>query len=224
MNMVQNFSSAPAPAQDAHADLRARLLAEAEEIVSKQGLGALRARDLAQRAGCALGMIYKIFPDLHAIVLAVNSRTLHLLDKAIDNLGTDPDAIQVITDSDPPEIARLVQLALAYFDFAADNELRWRALFDHKMPAGQVVPDWHLAEHRRLFAHLEAPLRALFPETGEEFCMLLGRSLFSAIHGVVSLGLEEKLVTLPLPVLRRQTALIAAAASRGLIPSLMAQS
>ena len=75
----------------------------------------------------------------------------------------------------------------------------------------------------RIFAHLEAPIRALFPAMNDESCVTLSRSLFSAVHGVVSLGLEEKLILIPLPVLRRQTALIAAAASRGLSHMSLAQ-
>ena len=203
-------------AEDSHADLRDRLVDEAVKIIVEQGLTALRARDLAARANCALGMIYKLFPDLDAIVLAVNSRTLALLDVAIERVSADGDAKQATLASDPPEVMRLVQLALAYFDFAAANKFRWRALFDREMSAGHVIPDWHHAEHHRIFARLEAPVRALFPAMDDATCVTLSRSLFSAVHGVVSLGLEEKLILIPLPVLRRQTALIAAATSRGL--------
>ena len=57
-----------------------------------------------------------------------------------------------------------------------------------------AVPEWHAAEHRRVFGYVERPLRSMFPDAQDAAVMVLGRSLFSAVHGVVSLGLEEKLV------------------------------
>jgi AcrR family transcriptional regulator len=199
---------------DLHAALRDRLVAAAENVISEQGLTELRARDLAQRASCAVGMIYKLFPDLDAIIVAVNSRTLAQIALAIEQVGPDPDTDEALRPSDPPPVMRLVQLSIAYFDYAAANRLRWMALFTHNIPA---IPEWHHEEHRQLFARLEAPVRALLPGIDDETCALTSRSLFSAVHGIVSLGLDETLITISLPALRRQTALVTAAASRGLV-------
>jgi AcrR family transcriptional regulator len=44
---------------------------------------ALRARDVAQNVGCALGAIYNVFADLDALVLAVKERTLDMLEAEI---------------------------------------------------------------------------------------------------------------------------------------------
>jgi hypothetical protein len=46
--------------------------------------------------------------------------------------------------------------------------------------------------------------------------LLMARSLFSAVHGVVLLGLEEKLQRIPLPILREQLTLVVGALGRGL--------
>lgn len=202
-------------APDSHSRLHQALVGAAERRIVEAGLTALKARELAEEAGCATGMIYKVFQDLDAIILTVNLSTLELLGAALaqsDRL----DAGEFIAPHDRQEVKTLVRLALAYFDFAADNELRWRAVFEHEMPDGQVVPQVHLEAHQRLFAYVEEPLRAIVPGADEAACMLLGRSLFSAVHGVVDLGLKEKLVAVPRPLLRRQAALIAAAAARGL--------
>jgi AcrR family transcriptional regulator len=191
------------------------LIDAAERAIAAGGLSALHARDLARAVGCALGAIYNVVPDLHALVFLVNSRTLAMIEghiAASDGL----DVAAAITPADLPAIATLARLALAYFDFAAAHTMRWRALFEHHLPAGQEMPDWHLAEHRRLFLNIETPLRAMVPDADATTCMLLARSLFSAVHGIVSLGLEEKLVPLPLAVLRQQTVTVAAAAARGL--------
>jgi AcrR family transcriptional regulator len=201
-------NNAPPPLRDALVDV-------AEATIAASGLAALRTRDLADAAGCALGMIYKLFPNLDAVILAVNSRTLALLGSALAAAGA-LDVSAYVAPTDPEPVVALLRLALAYFDFAAANQRRWRALFDHRLPAGEVVPEWHLAEHQGLFVLVEGPLRLMQPQAADDALMVLGRSLFSAVHGVVSLGLEEKLVSLPHDVLRRQVGLIAAAAARGL--------
>jgi hypothetical protein len=46
---------------------------------------------------------------------------------------------------------------------------------------------------------------------------MLARSLFSAVHGIVTLGLEEKLGALSLEELRNQTTLIVSAIVTGLL-------
>ena len=60
--------------------LRQVLIEVAERMVAHDGLGALRARDVAKEAGCALGAIYLHFPDMDALAAAVNARTLLRLE------------------------------------------------------------------------------------------------------------------------------------------------
>ena len=49
----------------------------------KRGLAALKARDLAREAGCAVGTIYNVFEHLDELILCVGSRTLAMLDAAL---------------------------------------------------------------------------------------------------------------------------------------------
>ena len=65
--------------QKRHADLRARITDAAETAVIGGGISAIKARDLAREAGCALGAIYTVFDDMTDIVPAVNSRTFSRL-------------------------------------------------------------------------------------------------------------------------------------------------
>jgi hypothetical protein len=113
----------------------------------------------------------------------------------------------------------LVRLALAYADFAAAETQRWRALFDHRMPHGRDIPEWYVADQRRLFDYIEQPLKTLRRDEAPEARALLARSLFSAVHGIVALGLEEKLQLIPLPVLREQVTTLVEALGRGLTQS-----
>ena len=193
--------------------LRDSLVSAAERTIEREGLRGIKARDLAAEVGCAVGAIYNVVADLDDLTLAVNARTLALLERALTAAG---GAVDLEARSTQDAIDRLVRLGRGYTDFAAANMLRWRALFDHRMPEGRDIPDWYVADQRRLFDYVEQPLRALQPGTAPDRRALLARSLFSAVHGMVALGLEEKLQLIPLPVLREQVTLMVEAMGKGL--------
>ena len=74
----------------------------------------------------------------------------------------------------------------------------------------------YMADQLRLFSYVEKPLQVLMPGITHERRTLLARSLFSAVHGIVVLGLEERLQLFPLPVLREQVIFLVEAMGRGL--------
>jgi AcrR family transcriptional regulator len=192
--------------------LKSALVSAAERMIEAHGLAGLRARALALRVGCAVGAIYNVVTDLDDLVMVVNARTLQALERYLRETGAISDA--------PPApdqvVARLTGMALAYLDFAARNTMRWRAVFDHRLANGRELPAWYREDQRRLFEYIEGPLKTLQPEAAPEARLLMARSLFSAVHGVVLLGLEEKLQRIPLPILREQLTLVVGALGRGL--------
>jgi AcrR family transcriptional regulator len=196
-------------------NLKMALIAAAERAVAARGLAGLKARSLAAEAGCAVGAIYNVVADLDDLALAVNSRTHAALEKELTAAaGVDPAKPAVGAER---AIGRLIRLAVAYLDFAAANTLRWRALFEHRLPEGKPMPDWYLGEQIRLFGYIEQPLRDLQPGLLPDQLAMLARSLFSAAHGIVTLGLEEKLGVVSLEELRNQTTLIVSAIATGLL-------
>ena len=190
--------------------LKAALVAAAEREITARGLRGLKARALAYKVGCAVGAIYNVVADLDDLVLLVNSRTLEELERRLATIGSEAHGADEAT-------AQLVRLALAYLDFAAENRLRWRALFDHRLPEGRSVPDWYVRNQTRLFGYVEQPVEVLQPSVSPEQRALIARSLFSAVHGMVVLGLEEKLQLIPLPALREQVTSVVTAIGRGMI-------
>lgn len=170
------------------AALRDRLIAAAEAQISAGGLRSLRARDLATDAGCALGSIYSVFGDLPDLVLAVNARTFEALGDAVSASVAEGPA-------DP--LARLIAMARAYHRFAAAHRPRWRALFEIDRPPGEAAPDWYLAQMEGLLARNDGAVAALMPEldAGQRGDMV--RTLFSAVHGIVWLGLDDASVGVP---------------------------
>ena len=177
--------------------MRADLILAAERMISERGLAGLKTRDLAREIGCANGAVYNLVADVDELILRVGSRTLHRLDNALCSAeGAGEDSPQ----------ETLVRIAIAYCDFAAENLELWRALFEHRMEAEKIVPDWSINDQMQLFRHIYVPLAALFPKRGAEELSVTARSLFSAVHGMVALGLEQKLVAVPLPALRKEIA------------------
>jgi AcrR family transcriptional regulator len=190
--------------------LRDALISAAERTIAAEGLHGMKARELAYKVGCAVGAIYNVFTDLDDLIFAVNALTLEQLEKTLTVAGGDN------ADPQADAIKMLVHLGLAYTDYAAANTRRWRALFDHRLPGGREVPTWYMANLARLFVYIEEPLRKLAPTLAPVRRALLARSLFSAVHGIVLVGLEEKLQHLPLPVLREQVTLLVTAMAKGL--------
>jgi AcrR family transcriptional regulator len=176
--------------------LRADLIAAAERVIAAKGIPGLNARDLAEAVGCSLGAIYNVFPHLDAIIFEVNSRTLALFEQFVARRAKAREGI------DP--VAALVALAEAYLDFAVAHQPRWRALFEHRMSSPDGMPDSYLADQARLFLLVERPLAALRPDLEEKQRMLFARTMFSAVHGIVSLSLDAKLKSLPVTVLGDQ--------------------
>nr|GAJ32883.1 hypothetical protein BDOA9_0120780 [Bradyrhizobium sp. DOA9] len=166
-------------------------------MIAERGLAGLKTRDLAREIGCANGAVYNLVADLDELILRVGSRTLFRLDEAL-TLATRA--------GEPSPREALVRIALAYCDFAAANLQLWRALFEHRMAADKLVPDWSVHDQMQLFRHIYQPLAALLPGRSPEQLGITARSLFSAVHGMVALGLEQKLVAVPLPALRKEIA------------------
>jgi AcrR family transcriptional regulator len=187
---------------------RERLIEAAERSISASGLAGLKTRDLASEIGIANGAVYNLVEDVDELILRVGSRTLARLDAALTAAERDGPA-------DPTDT--LVRIAIGYCDFAADNLELWRALFEHRMVLDKPVPDWAVSEQMDLFRHIYRPLAALFPARSPQQLSVTARSLFSAVHGMVALGLEHKLIAVPIDALRSEVATIVRAMVEGLM-------
>jgi AcrR family transcriptional regulator len=187
---------------------RDALIVAAERMIAARGLAGLKTRDLASEIGIANGGVYNLVADVDELILRVGSRTLARLDAALSSAESA---------GDPSPREALVRIAIAYCDFAAENLQLWRSLFEHRMEPDKALPDWAISDQMALFRHIYAPLAALFPRRSPDELSVTARSLFSAVHGMVALGLEQKLVAVPLPALRNEIAVLVRAAVEGLV-------
>ena len=196
-----------------HQNLHDRLLDAAEAFIAAEGLAGLRARALAEAAGCSVGAIYGVFADLDMLVLAVNIRTLDALDTVMGR-ATDAAGPGGAASGDPA--GHLARLAEAYLDYAAANRPRWDALFQHRMAEGRPIPSWYAERLEMVFRHVEVPLAALRSKLPAGTRTILARTVFAAVHGIVALGLDGKVAEMTLPVLRDQVRMIVGAIASGM--------
>lgn len=187
-------------------DLTQRLLVAATARIEGHGLTGLRARDITSDAGCGLGTIYKCYSDLDDLIVNVNSRTLARLDKAL------ADAIQGLEG--PQE--QLQALALGYLEFAQSNLNLWSALFEHRLPERTDTPKWHRSDQEAMFVKVATLLAALSPELDADQLKVRARSVFSAVHGMMSLSLEGRFIGVDKADLKDELQIIVGALVLGL--------
>jgi AcrR family transcriptional regulator len=188
--------------------LRERLIEAAAATVEHGGMSSLRVKEVAKAAGCSLGQIYTFFEDIDALIVAVNSRTIaeldaHLAARSERAAGGTPQQM-------------LVALALAYLEFADGRRNVWASLFERAATSGKAAPDWHRAEHLALVARIVGPLRDMLPDWCDERVGELALSMFSMVHGIVSIGLQETVVSVPVKQLAAQLETVVEALCRGL--------
>ena len=152
----------------------------------------MKARELADDIGIAVGAIYNLVADLDELILRVNVNRLNRLDAAL--LEAAP---QSLPSTRADAAGRLVAIGLAYRRFASENMRLWRNLFEYAPPPGKVLPDWAQGKDVHLIRHVSEPLRVLMTAANEAQRYLMARTLFSAVHGIVSLGLEDWQVGVP---------------------------
>lgn len=159
----------------------------AERRIAAGGYRSLTAREVAAEAGCAVGAIYNIFADMDALAAAVNSRTAGRLEGAVaEALAGDAGS------TDPKR--RLVLLGLTYLAFVVENPMAWSAIFElgQRSRGASELGERREAENVRLIGHVVEPLRRLLPDASEERLVLVARALFAAVHGIVSLGQQQR--------------------------------
>ncbi|PJG55588.1 hypothetical protein CVM73_08470 [Bradyrhizobium forestalis] len=171
---------------------RLQILEIARGIISAKGLRSLKVRDVAEAAGCSVGSVYNEFGDFDGVILTVNRETVQALTARLRGVPAE----------DP--VRQLYGLAETYLDFFAGHANLLRSLFEHRMEDDRPYPDDILQMVMDAFALMHPPLVRLLPDADDVKIALLSRTLFSAMHGIISLGLEERMVAVPPQMLRQQ--------------------
>src|SRR5215475_1404060 len=190
MNNVQDESSRA----QKRGKRRALILEIARCLIASKGLRSLKVRDIAEAADCSIGSVYNEFGDFDGVILAVNRETVQGLTARLAAVPSD----------DP--LSQLHGLAATYLEFATEHANLLRSLFEHRMEGDRPFPEDILIMVMDAFRLMHEPLARLMPERDARDVALLSRMMFSAVHGIISLGLEERMVAVPPDSLRQQVA------------------
>jgi hypothetical protein len=74
------------------------------------------------------------------------------------------------------------------------------------MEEDRPFPEDILRMVMQAFELMHAPLARLLPDRDQEQVAILARLMFSAVHGIISLGLEERMIAVPPDQLSQQVA------------------
>ncbi|MBR0757487.1 TetR/AcrR family transcriptional regulator [Bradyrhizobium jicamae] len=173
---------------------RVLLLDIGHRLIATKGLRSLKVRDVAEAAGCSIGSVYNEFGDFDGLILTVNRETVQALTKRLTAVPTGNPVHQ------------LHGLADTYLAFATEHPNLLRALFEHRMENDRPFPEDILLMVMEAFSLMHAPLVQLLPDRDGEDVAQLARMMFSAVHGIISLGLEERMVAVPPEQLRQRLA------------------
>lgn len=183
---------------------RTLILETARGLIASNGLRSLKVRTVAEAADCSIGSVYNEFGDFDGVILTVNRETVQSLTGRL-----------VAVPKDDP-IRQLHGLAATYLDFASEHANLLRSLFEHRMEADRPFPEDILIMVMDAFRLMHEPLVRLMPDRDPNEVALLSRMMFSAVHGIISLGLEERMVAVPPENLRQQLAQFVDTQLRGL--------
>lgn len=163
-------------------ELRKKIVDVAQSIIVTEGIRKCTVRAITQKAGCALGALGYLFTGLEDVVLAVNTRTLV-------EMG-DYMFAQSQAEQKEKVLDRLTSLALAYFTYARDYFNQWEALFALR-PSQRGLP----SEYLEIRSNLILKITTLFSKdmTNQKQNIMLARTMYESVHGIVVLGLDQRL-------------------------------
>ena len=158
--------------------ISADALKTAEDIIAERGLGALNAREIANGTGIAVGTLYNVYGNLDGLIQRLNA---HTLDRLCDRLEAEA------AKADGPN-NQMAAMARAYIDFANEQPMVWRAVFDHQPAGGGARADWYTASIERIATLAITILQPKFPPDQRRVARRVATIIWSGVHGVCALA------------------------------------
>ncbi len=169
------------PRQHSPEELHASVMAACDCWLKQHPIHALSLRSIARDVGCAPSTLLKLYGSFNNLLQYVNLETLDSLKAQIDTFQTGT----------PDE--RLGELAMAYWKFAHRYPYRWQLLFDYPLAEEGELDTRQGRMIEALFLRVEAALKEVQPQMADLEASRLARTLWGSVHGLVQLGLNERL-------------------------------
>ncbi|MDN3684454.1 TetR-like C-terminal domain-containing protein [Vibrio sinaloensis] len=139
-------------------------------------------RKIANMIGYVPSTLVNVFGNYNLLLL-------HVVAQTLDELAQE--ATEVVASSDDYKTA-LYQLAHCYHDFAQKASAPLAAyFFEHNMN-GETLPEWQAQRIDNMTGMLEQLLRVLGPERNEDEVLKASRVLWSGVHGITLLSVDDK--------------------------------
>ncbi|MFC3284292.1 TetR/AcrR family transcriptional regulator [Litchfieldella rifensis] len=169
------------PRQHAPEALHAQVMAACDAWLQDNPAHTLSLRALAREVGCAPSTLLKLYGSFGNLLQHVNIETLARLRGAVEGL------------SEAHPEPRLKSLATAYWQFAHRAPYRWQLLFDYPLAQEGELDQRQNDMIEALFVRVEATLKEYQPALDDPAARRMARTLWGSVHGLVQLGLNERL-------------------------------
>jgi len=162
-------------------EIKTMILDAAEQVIIAQGVSALKARSVAKEIGYTVGSLYMVYANMADLILHVNARTLDAIILQLKQTSLN-DAETVMK-----------RLALVYMNYGVQNFNRWRLIFDDRLLADSVIPDWYQDKIDKVIIQFELGLATLKPELNALELKTTALAFFSGLQGVCAFSLKSNL-------------------------------
>ncbi len=175
--------NSPTPRERRHEKTKQAILQTARELVSEEGADKLSLREIARRIDYSPAGLYEYFDGKDDIIAALCSDGF---DRLASYLGRVP------VDLPPDE--RIVELGLAYLQFASQNPELYVLIFNN-IPSGFTTLeqfDEQASTYHILLEAVQAGIdtNTFTPHAG--FALQeMAYSFWALVHGIASLGLTQ---------------------------------
>tara|TARA_Y100001956_G_C4126800_1_gene190583 strand:+ start:1469 stop:2059 length:591 start_codon:yes stop_codon:yes gene_type:complete len=152
-----------------------------KDFLEENSYHELSLRKIANMIGYVPSTLVNVFGNYNLLLL-------HVVAKTLDELSEEA---KLVVGESQDHKAALYQLAYCYHDFAQKHPHRWQLIFEHNMN-GETLPEWQAQRIDSMTGMLEHLLRVLAPERSEDEVLKASRVLWSGVHGITLLSVDDK--------------------------------
>jgi AcrR family transcriptional regulator len=160
---------------------RNRVCAAATELFGELGYDGFNMRKLAAYLGVSAMTAYRYFEGKTEILTAVRARAFDALAKRLET----------VSDLSGSRLDRFVAVCRVYVDFAREEPIRYRLMFDLSQPQVARSAELVCSERRAYEAFVDHVRSFVDPRIQESCCERFARILWASLHGIVALTLME---------------------------------
>ncbi|MGF7149254.1 AcrR family transcriptional regulator [Sphingomonas zeicaulis] len=153
------------------AELESLIVTEGHALMAEVGFARFSAREVAKRIGYSVGTVYNVMGTHDRLMLSINTLTFRLW----------ADHLRACLAHQPED--RIAALVGGYFSFARENTNLWMAIYDHRLPPGDPMPEDYAAERGELTGIVAAEIARVLPPARISEAAALARSLVATVHG-----------------------------------------